>query len=256
MNAKGADDISLFLDILKEGILKCLKSVVAIYVYGSLVMDDFMPHTSDIDFIVIVDSMTRKEGRCLEKLHERLERTHVYGRILEGDYIPLSHLSPEGGIKTHYGYERVFDYKVPGDVISPDTLIAIMEKSITVYGPPPADIIPQVKREDLAQYMVNLLKEYADEYEEDRECYLDPRDLASDVLNMCRSLHANRRGEIISKSEAASLALKEFPQEWSFLIQAAVSVRSGQGSSEDAEVLRRGVRNFAGFLTEKMEQGI
>lgn len=255
MNAEGINDISLLLQSLKEGILKCLKSgVVAIYVYGSLVMDDFVPHTSDIDFIVIVDTLTREEGRCLEKLHERLARTHVYGGILEGDYIPLSHLSPGGGIKTHYGYEKIFDYEVPGDMISPDTLVTIIEKSITVYGPPPADIIPPVTREDLNQYMVNLLQEYADEYEEGRERNLDPRGIASDVLNMYRSLHAHIAGTIISKSEAASTALEELPQEWSLLIQAAASVRSGQESSEDVKVLRRGVKNFARFVAEKVEQ--
>ncbi len=254
MNAEDTNDISFLLQILKKGVLKCLKSVVAIYVYGSYVMDDFVPHTSDIDFIVIVDTITREEGRCLEKLHERLARTHVYGRVLEGDYIPLSHLSPGGGIKTHYGYERTFDYEVPGDVISPDTLVAIIEKGITVYGPPPADIIPPVTKKDLNQYMVDLLQEYADEYEEGRNRNLDPREIASDVLNMYRSLHANKTGKIISKSEAASLALKELPQKWSLLIQAAVSVRSGQESSEDIEVLRGGVKDFAEFLAEKVNE--
>ena len=254
MNAESTNDISLLLQIFKKGILKCLKSVVAIYVYGSYVMDDFVPHTSDIDFIVIVDTMTRQEGYCLKKLHERLARTHVYGRILEGDYIPLSHLSSLGGIKTHYGYEKTFEYEVPGDVISPDTLVTIVEKSITVYGPSPADIIPPVTRKDLKKYMVNLLQEYQDEYEEGRERNLDLREIASDVLNMYRSLHAHKTGKIISKSEAGSLALKELPQKWSLLVQAAVSVRVGQESSEDIEVLRGGVKDFAKFLAEKVNE--
>jgi len=53
-------DILLFLEHLKSGILKCLNSkVMAIYVYGSLVMGDFVPQTSHIDFIVIVRTISR-----------------------------------------------------------------------------------------------------------------------------------------------------------------------------------------------------
>lgn len=244
------DEISDLLKSLKNGILECLKSeVIAVYVYGSLTIDDFVPESSDIDFMVIVTTLP-KDTTCLEKLHEWLAKTHEYGKILEGDYIPLSHISCKGGsrTKTHYGYSRTFKYDIPGDMISPDTLVAITRESITLYGPPPEDIIPKVQEKDLKQYMVDLLHEYKEEFKEVDE---PPLTLASEVLNMCRSWHAALTGQVISKSEAASIGVKSLPKEWHPLIQAAVQVRHGIKSLENAAILKEQVRNFAEFLAEQ-----
>ena len=130
--------ILLLLEHMNNGILKCLNSkVMAIYVYGSLVMGDFVPQTSDIDFIVIVRTISQADAHYLKKLHDHLVQSHTYGRILEGDYIPLSHISLAGGSKTHVGYHETFSCDVPGDMISPDTLIAITEQSVTLHRPIP-----------------------------------------------------------------------------------------------------------------------
>lgn len=245
------DEILHFLEKFRDGILECLGStVIALYVYGSVVMGDFIPETSDIDFMVIVETLSQERGHCLEELHRTLVRTHKYGRILEGDYIPLSHITPQGGLKTHYGYEKGFCYTMPGDVISPDTLVTIRENSITLYGPPPDSIIPRVPDEVLKEYMVDLLKEYTEEL---KECDRDLLELASDVLNMLRSWHAALTGQIVSKSKAASVALTVLPPCWHPLVQSALTVRSG-GLLEDENgtILKKDAQSLAEFLVREV----
>jgi predicted nucleotidyltransferase len=244
------DEILSLLNSLKNGVLKCLKSrVKAIYVYGSLTMDDFVPESSDIDFMVIVTELPG-DAACLRKLHERLAST-TYGSILDGDYVPLSHLSPKGGLRSHYGYSGTFTCHVPGDMISPDTLRAITQKSIVLYGPPPKDIIPGVEERDLKEYMVDILYEYREEFRNSDE---PPSVLASEVLNMLRSYYAVVTGQVISKSEAASAALASLPDEWHPVIKAAVQMRHGKESEDTTSVLKENTGGLAEFLAELVGQ--
>ena len=244
------DEMLNLLNSLKNGVLNCLKSrVKAIYVYGSLTMDDFVPESSDIDFIVIVSELPG-DAACLRKLHKHLARIE-YGNILEGDYIPLSHLSPKGGSKSHYGYAGTFSCHVPGDMVSPDTLRAITQKSIVLYGPPPEDIVPGVEEKDLKEYMVDILYEYREEFKESDE---PPSVLASEVLNMLRSYYAVVTGQVISKSEAASAALASLPDEWHPVIRAAAQVRHGKESEDTEAVLKENTGALAAYLVELVKE--
>ncbi len=235
------------LENFKKGVPKCLKAdVIAMYVYGSLVMNDFVSESSDIDFLVIVKAMRSESALRLENLHATLE-SHPYGKRLEGDYIPLSQLSLKGGSGTCCGYYDTFK-QVPGDMISPDTLMTILDSSITLYGPPPEEILPPVKEEDIKAYMAKTLPEYREEFINPKR--YTPQELASEVLNMCRSYHAFLNGEIVSKSCAAAIALKELPERWHPLIEAALKVRSGSESPTHNNLLKEETGKFAEFLAE------
>lgn len=247
MDSTFPDGIGTLLMDLKEGVLECLKSsVIAIYVYGSVVMGDFVPQTSDIDFLVIVHALSAEEARCLETLHEWLAAIHEHGKRLEGDYLPLSQLTPRGGSGTCVGYYKAFDYRVSADVIALDTLAAISDKNYLLYGPHPAEVIPRVKEEDLKEYMVSLLSEYKEEFK--GECHEDPGELALNVLNMSRAWYGALHGKIVSKSEAAFIAVELLPERWHPLIQAALEVRCGIVSSENEHILRKEIGDYAEFL--------
>lgn len=95
--------------------------------------------------------------------------------------------------------------------------------------------------------MADLLQEYAEEL---KEADLPPLKCASNVLNICRSWHAALSGNILSKSEAAAVALRLLPKDWNFLIQSAVEVRSGLESPENAAILKEKTKYFAELLAE------
>src|SRR5687767_2415077 len=69
--------------------------VQAVYVHGSLVLDDYRPGHSDIDFIGIIDRTLTPSGVAeLKSLHRRLRLR--YPRIrLNGSYIPRPAFKPD-----------------------------------------------------------------------------------------------------------------------------------------------------------------
>src|SRR5687768_9269515 len=78
------------LDMLVAGTQEALrKNLVGVYLRGSIVMGDFDPTTSDIDFFTVTkDPVSDVEFAALNALHERLwTLANRYGDQLEGPYI-------------------------------------------------------------------------------------------------------------------------------------------------------------------------
>ncbi len=80
----------VILDLLLAGTQEALCSnLVGVYLRGSLVMGDFDPVTSDIDFFTVTErAVSDMEFAALTALHIRLAALpNRYGDELEGTYI-------------------------------------------------------------------------------------------------------------------------------------------------------------------------
>lgn len=84
----------------------------AFYVVGSIALDEFNPHFSDVDFVAVADhSATNDEIDTLREIHKEVERQHSHWK-LSGVYLLGSELGKYAGevenlIGFHEGVLRV-----------------------------------------------------------------------------------------------------------------------------------------------------
>src|SRR5690242_11333618 len=83
-------DVAAMLDALRAGAREALgANLLALYLRGSLVTDDFDPKTSDIDFFAVTERrLSESEFAALSTRHVAFARLpNRYGDQLEGPYV-------------------------------------------------------------------------------------------------------------------------------------------------------------------------
>ena len=222
-----------------EGVRGALRdNLAAIYVAGSLLMGDFAPASSDVDFLVVTAApLGADETARLAALHAELARRWVWGGRLEGGYAARSALRPwgiEGAIAAIEPGE-VLQASVPSDY-SADNMVALRDYSHTLYGPAPEQVLPSVDRAaldaGLREYLADLV-ERPDATEQPPET----AELASWVLNIARCLFGLREGRPCTKSEAAVWLAAEAPA-LEPILSTALAVRQGTGEPAAGAILR------------------
>lgn len=229
-------DIQSALSAFRDGVRAALAAkLIAIYVNGSLTMGDFEPASSDLDFLVVVrEPLTLDEISRLEGLHRRLADESTWGARLEGEYPVQAQLRPAG-------IEGPAVTVEPGEGLLPDVVnqftaenvVAIREYGVTLYGPPPSEVLPLVDRAtlDLAlrDYLLDLAARPSGED-------LASEELASDVLNLARCAFGLGEGRPCTKIEAAQwLGIRE--PTLRTILEAALAVRRGETSPDAGRVL-------------------
>jgi len=209
-------------------------SLVGLYVYGSLVTGDFEKESSDIDLLAVVSSDI--EGETFD----RLDRVHV--RFVEDhpaweDRIEVAYLTAQAlwKFKTETNNMAVvspgepFHLKAAGR----DWLMnwyTVREIGITLYGPPPHTLIPEISKVEFVKAVREHAKSWAERVHEMRT----PGSQAYAVLTMCRALYTRTHGEQASKKRAALWARAYLPQ-WAPLIERSWSRRSDTRDEETDE---------------------
>ncbi len=212
-------------------------NLVAVYVTGSLLMGDFAPASSDVDFLVVTSAPPRTgEAERLAALHAELARRWSWGGRLEGGYAARAALRPwgiEGAIAAIEPGEALRT-SVPSDY-SADNMAALRAYSLTLHGPPAEQVLPPVDRATLDA----ALREYLAELVERPDATARPEtgELASWALNIARCLFGLREGRPCTKSEAAVWLSGEAPA-LAPLLSAALAVRRGAADPAADAILR------------------
>ncbi len=231
-------DIPTLLDAFGAGARAALgPRLVALYLFGSALSDDFAPATSDLDFLgVLTEPPTPGEVAALSDLHRRLAAEWYWGARLEGGYAARGALRPWGieGRITAFAAEEGFQPDVPSDY-SADNVAALRASSVSLVGPPAAEVVPEVDRATLEAG----LREYLAELLARPEATGTSEDLASWTLNVARCLYGVEAGRPSSKREAAKWLAGRSPGTRPAL-EAALAVRAGQATPADLSALRAG----------------
>ena len=206
--------------------------MTGLYLYGSLSSGDFDPHSSDIDFAFVTESVLPPETiAALEVMHHEIWAGGLkWAAKLEGAYVPKRlirrHDSHSPAIPTvnegaFYLAELGSDWVIQRHVIR--------ECGVVLAGPHPQTLIDPVSPDDIRQSVLGVLREWWFPMLENPE-WLAERGSeyhAYAVMTMCRALHALRHGTIVSKPVAAQWAQENYPG-WKDLIALALCSQHGE----------------------------
>jgi Domain of unknown function (DUF4111) len=209
------------------------RNLAGVYVQGSLSTGAFNPRTSDIDVLATTRTLTDEfaNARLLEVHqamqgwgHDRwadsLDAAFVPARALALPMVPpmaVLQLHPEEGFKV--------------EPLGPDFMIQkriLRQHGITLFGPRIAKIVPSVTTGELREAQIGTLRDWWQPQLEFPGQFLKRFYQAYAVLTMCRALCLLATGEVVTKPEAASWALRgPYLEAWRALIKSAIAYPGG-----------------------------
>jgi hypothetical protein len=230
------------------------ETVLAVYVSGSLIEGDFEPASSDIDVLVVThELLSARACGLLGRVHGDLARHHAWGDRLEGGYAARGQLRP-------WGIEGTIAAIEPGGRLTTDSpsdftaenMVAIRMHAVTLYGLPPAQVLPVTPRATFDAALVAYLGELRERLR--RPDLLAPETVASAVLNIARCRFGLRTGLPSTKREAAVWLGAQEPRLGPTL-DASLAVRRGARDAPTLETLRNGIRPFADSGVSRLGDG-
>ncbi len=210
-------------------------ALVGVYVTGSLVMGDYQPASSDIDFLAVTSSpLAQTDVPRIAALHLSLQRAHQQARRLEGAYAAAGRLSASGiaGLIVTVGSGKQAALS-PSDYTA-DNMWALRHCAFAVDGPPPTSVMPPVAADDVRAALRDYLAELVARAQ---SAHGNPVDT---LLNIARCLFGIERGRACTKAEAAEWLGGREPSLRDAL-SAAQSLRAGGMRDGDGDAVRRGL---------------
>jgi predicted nucleotidyltransferase len=247
MSASLCPEVRDILRVLRSEILPAIPdNLVGVYLRGSLATDDFIPETSDIDFLVATERpVSDPEAEALIAMHARLAaQPNPYADRLEGAYIDrasLKRFEPSRRFLT-VECETPLRWKVHETSWLIERCV-LREQGVALVGPDPKTLIDPISTEGLREAVRLRIREWATwaANPHDPE-WLPPRSHQAYVVEtMCRALYTLASGELASKRKAAEWAVTALPEPWCGLVAGAVSTRAD--ATPDQTTIE-GVRSF------------
>jgi hypothetical protein len=116
--------------------------VTAFYAGGSIGSGDYRPGISDLDLVAVIGGpLTRASRDRLRAMHRTLGIAKLHCA-----YVPLSDISDVSHKHVNWAHERLFRRTLSGI-----SRAELHQFGVTVYGPPPADVVPAVSRAALSE---------------------------------------------------------------------------------------------------------
>lgn len=218
------------------GKLKALHEplVLGLYITGSMALRDFQPTKSDVDFLVLCDTLpTKTQLGAVRMIHKQMKKAFPLSN-LSGSYITLKTIgstTPAEEIVLHYD-RGLFKYgRFEMGIIS---LMELKANAITVFGPLPQHLPIQVDEKRLKDFILRNLDSYWNKWIRDHHhifrkkllLILFPRMTEWSVLGMARQIYTLQCGEIISKTKAGEFALQQFPEAFRKIVKIAIDTRN------------------------------
>jgi predicted nucleotidyltransferase len=213
------------IDDLREELPRVLGDRLSgLYLYGSLVLGDFDPDISDVDFLAVLSSPPEEADLPrLEQMHRELEERQPFwnGRV-EVAYVSSS------ALKSFRSESSKIAKISPGEPLhlidaGREWLVnwyVIREQGVALLGPAPDAFIDPISFEEFRLTVKAHAQSWRDGVHEATERPAQ----AYAILTMCRALYAWQMGEQVSKAQAAAWAERQLP-EWAPVIRDAVQWR-------------------------------
>ncbi|TQN32717.1 nucleotidyltransferase-like protein [Haloactinospora alba] len=208
--------------------------VEGLYLTGSVALDDFRPHTSDVDFVVVTSrSPSGSDREALRRAHSRT-RAQVPRPQFNGIHVTWEDLTRDpmscGPVVSVLGGKF---RKGSGADVNPATWHILAERGVTVRGPLPVELAVWDEPESLRAWALGNLDEQWRRWRAKAGKLVSPRGLAAlgslapswSVLSVSRVHFTLRTGEITSKSAAGMYALHAFPERWQRIVNECLRIR-------------------------------
>ncbi|WGV25287.1 aminoglycoside adenylyltransferase domain-containing protein [Halotia branconii] len=207
----------------------------ACYIHGSIALDAFNRHFSDIDFITILARRaTAQEVEKLKAVHQQVEMLYPEWK-LEGSYLQWEDLGREQQEIVPYPYYHDGVLRSAGyHDVNLVTWWVLKHRGISIMGLSPQTLAFTVDgnllrtniQENLNSYWVSWTRQ------PNKIAYLvTDSGIQWAVLGILRLFYTLREHDITSKTEAGRYALVHLPTQWHRLITEAINLRSNRHGS-------------------------
>lgn len=231
-----------------------------LYLIGSVGLEDFQPHCSDIDFVAVSSTPFNAEAiAAMEGAHASVRSRHP-GVAFEGTHLCSTDLvaGPSGCASAPFSCGGRFE-PAGAFAINPVTWHELVTSSIPIRGRPLGvgqvwqneHALRQWTLENLRTYWLPWLARYRDSSADAR---FNDELVAWGVLGVARLHYTVATGRITSKSGAGRYALDVFNARWAAIITEALRVRLQPGTSTNyADVSNRHqeVTEFVRFVVDE-----
>jgi len=219
------------------------RNLAGVYLHGSLSTGAFNPRTSDID--VLVTTRTLTDGPANERIQE-VHRAMLgwsddrWADRLEAIFVPVKALATPG-VPRMAVLELHPDDGFTVQPLGPDLVIQkriLREHGITLFGSRVAKVVAPVTSGELREAVIGDLREAWLPQLEFPGQFLKRVYQAYAVVTMCRALCLLATGELVSKPEAASWAMRgPYLEAWQPLIDSAIAYPGGAQPDQRAATL-------------------
>ena len=231
---------ALLLDLLRRVRDALGPEFVGMYLYGSLASGDFQPDRSDVDFVVVTnDVLAEPLVAALTSMHRDLASSgSPWANKVEGAYVPAAVLRRHDA--AHPAVSILNEGKFYTEVLASDWILQrhqLRAEGVVIGGPEPHGLIDPIEDRDLQRAVRANLHEWWAPMLEDPTRLYDTGYQSYAVLSLCRTLYTLEHGTLVSKSDAGRWALQTLPTDWTPLIEAALSWRSGDAVGNVAQTM-------------------
>lgn len=195
------------IEIMKDNIVNILlHNKPSIYLYGSIVLEDFKLGWSDIDILCLTEkTITDEQAKQLVNLRQTLldqYKNNLYFRSFEGGFIKLDAFIndiPDTVVYWGTSGERITNKHNFG----PFSMIELIENGYLLYGDDVRNKFSYPKNDDIMKAVINhynIIRKHA--VTTNRSLYS-----AGWLLDIARCIFTLRTGKVISKTKAGEWAL-------------------------------------------------
>lgn len=248
-------DINEILVQLASGLAGALgERLVGFYLTGSLTYGNFDQGSSDIDYLVVLETQLDESQRsALKDLHKTIGARYLTWRDrIEGSYITrtmlASVLPPEQG-RPYVNGGAFWDPDPPYGNEWLLNLYVLRECGIALIGPEPSALIVPVSIDDVREASKRDLFEEWLPKANDSTAFEDSHIQAYVTLTLCRILHRAANDGVASKRAASTWVKERYGEPWRSLVERAEAWSHGKDMGSNTEV-----RDFIRFTAQQLER--
>ena len=204
--------------------------LIAFYVAGSIALDEFNSHFSDVDFIAVTNHLaTEQESKILYGIHQKVETTYPHWK-LSGVYLLPSDL---GKLSREIG-ERIIFHDGKLDLQSdfeanPVTWWTLKNGGIPVLGSDPNGLSIPMDEKYLATWTLGNMNTYWKGWTRQPGKLLTMLNdwvIQRAVLGVARQFYTIREKKVITKQRSGEYALTVVPEKWHHILKEAIRLRT------------------------------
>lgn len=248
-------DINELLAQLLSRIQSALgEKLVALYLFGSLVIGDFDSRFSDIDLLAALSSdVDEADFAALQHMHAAfVEQYPEWDNRVEVCYISAA------ALQTVTSHTSNIARISPGEPLNMREAgkhwlmdwYVVREKGVTLFGPPPETLIEPISKAAFLQ----TVQEHVGAWREWIQPMRSRKAQAYAILTLCRALYSMKHGTQTSKKRAGLWAQQAFPR-WASLIQnALIWYETPYDDNPDSEATFPETLSFVYFAIDECER--
>ncbi|GMK41307.1 nucleotidyltransferase [Paenibacillus sp. CCS19] len=211
------------------------------YLYGSIALDDYYPHCSDIDFVAVTEMrLTDEQYLLVMDIHKNVEKRFPSSRM-GGIYVTWADMG-----KLHEHIEP-FPYYSDGKLkragyfeLNLVTWYELKHHGIRLIGPAIEELALEIDMNpfirnmhiNLNTYWANWIHRATNRYRPySYIVWLRGTEIEWGVLGITRLWYTFREHQVTSKAGAGKYALAYVPEQWHLIVQECIRIRRGEGAS-------------------------